>query len=75
MKFDSTKKKFDYLLELISNECTGNADDLCEKIFVSPRTLFRYLDCLREMGYQISYCLQRKTYYLIQDDKKNKRLQ
>lgn len=70
MKFSTTKEKLDYLLELINNECTGNADDLCKKICVSQRTLFRYMVCLREMGHQISFCLRRKTYYLIQDEKK-----
>lgn len=71
MKFFTTKQKLDYLLELIMKECTGNADDLCDKIFVSERTLFRYLDCLRDMGYRISFCFQRKTYYLIKSDKKH----
>lgn len=67
MKFIDKKQKLDYLLELIQNENTGNAEKLRMNICVSPRTLFRYIDELREMGYQISFCLQRDTYYLIND--------
>jgi predicted DNA-binding transcriptional regulator YafY len=65
MKFIDKKQKLDYLLELIQNEKTGSAEDLCKQIFVSKATFKRYLQDLREMGNKISYCLQRGTYYVI----------
>jgi predicted transcriptional regulator len=72
MKFIDKKQKLDYLLELIQNEKTGNADNLCNQIFVSKATLKRYLQDLREMGNKISYCLQRGTYYIIYESHKQK---
>lgn len=71
MNFIDKKQKLDYLLKLISDERTGNAKELSERIFVSQRTLIRYLDYLRDMGFQVSYCLRRKTYYLINEKKEN----
>lgn len=68
MKFITTKEKLDFLAELIEKENTGNPDDLSERICVSLRTLYRYLDCLKDMGYRFSFCSRRKTYYMIAKD-------
>ena len=65
MSFIEKKEKLDYLVELMKKECTGNADELARRICVSRRTLFRYLDDLRVLGYESSYCQRRETYYLI----------
>lgn len=70
MNFIDKEQKLDYLLELITKECTGNTKDLSQCICVSKRTLLRYIKELRIMGYQISFCLQRNTYYLIGETKK-----
>ena len=70
MKFDTTKEKLDYLVELINTESSGNPDVLSERISVSQRTLYRYLDCLKNLGYLFSFCSQRKTYYFVEKDKK-----
>jgi predicted DNA-binding transcriptional regulator YafY len=72
MKFTDKKQKLDYLLELIQKEKTGSAEDLCKQIFVSKATLKRYIQDLREMGYPISYCLHRRTYYIIPAKQKQK---
>jgi len=68
--FRNKQEKLNFLLELISKKQTGNAEELSKRICVSKRTLFRYLDDLRAMGYEISYCLQRETYYFIGKDEK-----
>jgi predicted DNA-binding transcriptional regulator YafY len=65
MKYSETKEKLEYLLELIKKECTGNAADLCRRAGISERTFYRYLYCMRDMGYPISYCKWRQTYYLV----------
>ena len=65
MSFIEKKQRYDYLLELIEKQCTGSADELSKTICVSKRTLLRYINELRFMGYQISFCLQRNTYYFI----------
>jgi predicted DNA-binding transcriptional regulator YafY len=65
MGFVSKKQKLDYLLKLIEQGNTGTAEFLCSRIFVSRPTLTRYLADLRELGYQISFCTRRKTYYIV----------
>ncbi len=65
MKFIEKKEKFDFMLQQIKSENTGTPVEFCRKLCVSERTLFRMLADAREMGHQISYCSQRKTYHLI----------
>ena len=65
MKFTDKKQKLDFLLNLIINENTGNADELSKHICVSLPTLNRYVADLRELGYEIEYSRCRQTYFLI----------
>lgn len=67
MRFVDRKQKIDFLLELISKENTGAASDLCKRICVSKRTLVRFIKDLRELGYEISFCNYRKTYFFIKN--------
>ena len=69
MAFIEKKQKQEYLLALIEKGCTGSVGELSGKIGVSKRTVLRYIDELREMGHQIGFCLQRRTYYLIERGK------
>ena len=57
--------RLEKMLNLIEEEATGNAAQLCIKLCVSRRTLVRMLAQARELGHQISYCSQRKTYYKV----------
>jgi predicted DNA-binding transcriptional regulator YafY len=66
MKFIEKKEKLDYMIALIKQERTGSAEEFSNHIFVSKRTLLRYIDELRELGYQIGYCIYRNTYYFIE---------
>ena len=68
MKFIEKKEKLDYMIALIKQERTGSAEEFSSHIFVSKRTLIRYIDELREMGYPIGYCIYRNTYYFIEKD-------
>jgi predicted DNA-binding transcriptional regulator YafY len=74
MKFTVKKEKLDYMLAIIKQECTGTAEEFSQRIFVSKRTLLRYIDDLREMGYPIGYCSHRNTYYLIEKNVPSKLL-
>jgi len=65
MNFANKTETLKYLLELIINENTGPAEDLCQRIYVSAPTLHRYLSDLRESGHQIEYSRTRQTYFLI----------
>ncbi len=61
--------RLEKMLNLIEEEATGSASQLCIKLCVSRRTLVRMLAEAREMGQQISYCYQRKTYYRVITDR------
>ncbi len=61
--------RLEKMLNLIEEEATGNAAQLCIKLCVSRRTLVRMLAEARELGHQISYCSQRKTYYKVITDR------
>jgi len=50
------------LVELINSECTGNPDCLAEKLGVSRRTVFRYLDELKDSGAKITFSIQLDSY-------------
>ena len=54
--------KLNYLTELIAKENTGNAQELAERLQVSRRTLFRYLEDLKIMGAEISYSKKQNSY-------------
>ena len=65
MKFIDKKQKLDFLLNLIINENTGNADELSKHKCVSLPALNRYVADLRELGQEIEYSRCRQTYFLI----------
>lgn len=74
MNFNEKKQKQEYLHELIEKGCTGSVAELSKKIRVSKRTILRYIEELRDTGYQISFCRQRNTYYLIERSEKRNNL-
>ncbi len=51
MNFSDFTKKRDYLKELIKKENTRTATELAAKLQFSRRTLFNYLNLLKEEGY------------------------
>lgn len=71
--FKDKTEKLNYLLKLIEQENTGTSEKLSERICVSKRTLFRYLDELRAMGNETSYCLRRETYHFMKKDENKKK--
>jgi predicted DNA-binding transcriptional regulator YafY len=48
---------------LIRLKATGIAKEYAQKLCISRRTLFRWLDYLRETGKPVKYCRYRKAYY------------
>lgn len=64
MKFKDKKLKLDLLLEWLEKGNAGNTKVLSSRLFVSPRTLRRCLDDLRDQGHEISFCMNRNTFYL-----------
>jgi len=61
--FDYLRKLL-YLAELLEQGNAGTACSLAEKLHVSERTVFRYLDELRMNGADIDYSQSRRTYIL-----------
>jgi predicted DNA-binding transcriptional regulator YafY len=45
-------------------EKTGNTEEFANKIGLSRRMLFNYLDDLRDMGLEIEYCRKKKNILL-----------
>ena len=56
--------KIHQLVDLLESNYPGTAEEIAEKLFVSRRTLFRYLEELRDRGAKIEYCKYKKTYSL-----------
>jgi len=63
MAYDDYCRKMERLKYLIKREYTGNADELAEKLGVSRRTAFNYLETLRDEGVVIKFSKFRGTYY------------
>lgn len=56
--------KIHQLLDILESNCPGTSDEIAEKLNVSRRTLFRYLEELRDRGAIIEYCKCGRTYSL-----------
>ena len=64
MSYSEYFEKIFYLVDLLNQENTGSANILAEKLNVSRRTVFRYLDELRLKGADIRFSRRKKTYFL-----------
>lgn len=57
-------QKIHQLLIILESNHPGTAEDIAEILNISRRTLFRYMEKLRDHGAKIEYCKCRKTYFL-----------
>ena len=64
MNYLDKTQKLEQMLRLITDQNTGTAAQLAEKLCVSRPTIENYLHLLRTAGHNISYCTKRKTYYI-----------
>lgn len=55
-------KKVEYLDWLIRQGSTGTAEQLAEKLKVSPRSVFYYIKWMKEHGAPIAYSRQTRSY-------------
>ena len=51
----------------IHRKGTGTAAEFAERLNVSRRSVFNYLETLRRMGADIDYCEHRQSYYYKED--------
>ncbi len=56
-------KRFNKINDLILQNQTGNAAELAEKIGMSRKMTYIYLDTMKKLGAPISYDIKRKTYF------------
>ena len=56
--------KMAQLVGFLKNEVGGTADQLAEKMNISRRTMFRYLEELRDIGAEIEYCRENNSYFI-----------
>lgn len=52
---------------LIRRKATGTPDELARKLGISPPTLFRYIETLREFGAPVAFCRTNQRYYYQED--------
>ncbi len=67
MTYNDYYRKLSYLIDLINKGDTGDANNLAEKLKISRRTLFRYLEELKDCGAEISFSKSKCTYILHND--------
>jgi biotin operon repressor len=52
---------------IINRKGTGTAQELAERLGISRRSVFNYLDKLRCYGAEIDYCPVRKSFFYVND--------
>ncbi|GHT21775.1 hypothetical protein FACS189430_02420 [Bacteroidia bacterium] len=63
MAYEDYCLKLESLKKYIGQEKTGSAKKLAEKLGVTRRTVFNYLEFLRIQGMKIRYSKEKDTYY------------
>lgn len=62
MQFEKYVGRLQYLHELIEKQGTGTPKDLANRLGISERMLYRYIDELRAGEKRIEFCRKRKSY-------------
>ena len=56
-------QRLDRLDGLIRRKATGSSDQLAARLGCSRRTVYNLLETLRELGAEIHYCTERRSYH------------
>ena len=67
MSYSDYMNKLFYLAELLEKEQAGTADYLAIKLNVSKRTVYRYLNKLRDEG-AVIHCSKSKKGYILKNN-------
>lgn len=67
-------EKMQFMDHLIRRKATGNLDEFAGKTHMSRSMLKVYLREMKELGFPISFCKARRTYYYEQEGKMVKTL-
>ncbi|MCF8360953.1 MAG: helix-turn-helix domain-containing protein [Prolixibacteraceae bacterium] len=68
MSYSEFLMKLESLESQIKIENTGTAEELASKLGLSRRTVFNYLELLKDKGYNIEFCRYKRTYYFKEDE-------
>ena len=71
MKLFEQLATLDRLDKLIQRKGTGTAEELAERLNVCRRSVFNYLDKLRDYDAEIAFCPERKSFYYVDDKTPN----
>lgn len=52
---------------LILRKATGTPDELARKLGISPPSLFRHIEILKEFGAPVAFCRTHQRYYYTED--------
>ena len=63
MAYEDYRRRMENLRHLIKHERTGDPAEFAKKLKISRRTLFHYLEILRDEGSKIKFNRNQKTYY------------
>ncbi len=63
MKFLEQIHLLERLDQLIRLKATGSPKDLAEKLEVSERSVYNFMEVMRNLGADIKYCQHRNSYY------------
>lgn len=63
MQFEKYVNRMQYLQELIEKQGTGAPKELANRLGISERMLYRYIDTLKEGQKRIQFCRKRKSYF------------
>lgn len=73
MNYKEFIEKRETLKRLIKSERTGTAEELADRLCFSRRTLFNYIDSLKDEGFSIKFCRYRNSYYFDDSMENNKK--
>ncbi len=59
--------RLEYLNQLIKRKSTGSPLELAQKMNVSERTTFYYIDTLKSLGADVRFCRTKNSYYYTVD--------
>lgn len=69
MSFVKHIRIYRQLLCLMELKTTGTPKVLAEKIGVSERQVYHYLNDMKTLGYKIEYCFEQFSYIIVNADK------
>ncbi len=69
MRFVEQLQVLDRLDQLIRLKSTGNYQTLANRLGISARNVYNLIDVLKELGAQVAYCKERKSFYYLNEVK------